>query len=118
MAEKRRFMRLKAPLVVHKVLVDGCATDYRMAVVDVSREGLRLSGADLLPVNSYVELQIKFPGIIRLFIVFGQVAWSKKIKSNCESGIRITKIDENDRAQLLEYAYSTTLYSDTDKKEH
>ena len=116
MKSKRRFMRLSAPVGIPYQTLDGIPTRFRHHVIDISREGLRLSGRHELPPGAYMELRLRLPNIERLIVVFGQVVWSKKINAEYQSGVLITKIGTADRDLLLDHAYNATLKSRQGKK--
>ena len=77
---------------------------------DVSREGLRISGKKALLKGSYIDMEIKMSTKNRYIPAFGEVMWSKNLDNvYYDTGMRFTKIQKEDRTNLLGYAYDEWL---------
>lgn len=77
---------------------------------DISREGLRISGKKALLKGSYIDMEIKMPTKNRYIPAFGEVIWSKNLDDTYyDTGMRLTKIQKEDRINLLDYAYDEWL---------
>ena len=118
MTERRKFMRFNAILDVIYNSLGRAAQKNKSHLKDLSKEGLKLSGDDVLQRGSRVELEMKIPGDNIPVFAFGEVAWSEKAgSSGFESGIRFTEIKKYDRARLLDYVYNEWIKTKRDKKE-
>ena len=72
---------------------------------DLSKEGLRVHLKHNVPIGTPVEVCLNVPGDNLPVFATGKVAWADGL----DAGIRFTKIDQHDRARVLEYVYSEWL---------
>lgn len=106
MTEKRKFLRFDTVLSVIYSLLEKPSSRAKAYLKNLSREGLKLSGASPLKKGSLVELEMNIPGDNIPIFAYGQVAWANEVdKSNYDAGIKFTKIHTHDRIRLLDYVY-------------
>ena len=101
--EQRRFMRFNLPLPLdleYRTLTLNPIFGKTLAK-DLSKEGLRLNLEQPVPLGTPVEICLNVPGDNLPVFATGKVAWADGL----EAGIRFTKIDQGDRARVLEYVY-------------
>jgi len=106
MVEKRKFMRFDAVLEVIYGILGNSASKTKSYLKNLSKEGLGLIGNRPLQKGSFVELEMKIPGDNIPIFAFGEVAWANETdKSKYDTGIKFTKIKNQDRVRLLDYVY-------------
>ncbi len=101
MTERRKYLRFNTPLdVQYKTLTLNPIFGKTLAK-DLSREGLRIGLNDGVPIGTPLEIQMNVPGDNLPVFATGKVAWADGI----EAGVRLTKINQDDRVRVLEYVY-------------
>ena len=104
--ERRKYMRFAAPLDAEYKTLALNPIFGKALVKDLSREGVRFglkqSG---VPVGTRIQISLNVPGDNLPVFATGKVAWADGL----EAGIRLTKINQKDRARLLEYVYKEWL---------
>lgn len=106
MMEKRKFMRFEAMLDVIYSMLGKSAEKNTSYLKNLSKDGIRLFAGRPLKKGSLVELEMQIPGDNIPVFALGEVAWIEaSAKSKYDSGIRFTKIENNDRIRLLDYVY-------------
>ncbi|MFH1996526.1 MAG: PilZ domain-containing protein [Candidatus Omnitrophota bacterium] len=106
MEERRRYMRFKTSLQVFYKVLNGLPTAIESSVVDVSREGLRLSDEKGMMKGSIVELSINIPGENEPVVAFAEEIWSRQSgEKKYDKGMRFTNISQDARSKLIGYAY-------------
>ena len=107
MKERRRFMRFDLPLDLEYRTLTLNPIFGKALAKDLSKEGIRLNLKQTVPMGTPVEICLNVPGDNLPVFATGKVAWADGL----EAGIRFTKIDQHDRARVLEYVYSEWLRS-------
>lgn len=103
--ERRRFRRFHTPLDVEYKSLTLNPIFGKALAKDLSREGLRVKAKHALPVGMTVELALSVPGDNLPVFATGKVAWADGL----EAGLRLTKIQQKDRARMLEHVYKEWL---------
>ena len=107
MAERRRFMRFHTAMdVEYKTLTLNPIFGKTLAK-DLSREGVRVGVKQDVPVGTTLEISLNVPGDNLPVFATGKVAWADGL----EVGVKLTKINLQDRARILEYVYREWLKS-------
>ena len=110
MKERRKFARFNTYMDTSYELLGSRPVMVKARLKDISKEGLRLVCESALLKGSYVDLVIEIPGQERTIKAFGKVVSSKRLnKAYCETNMCFTKVQSNDRARLLDYAYDAWL---------
>ena len=112
MKERRKYMRFDddACIDIFYELTGRRPLKKKARLKDVSREGLRILGKNALLKGSYIDMEIKMPTKNRFIPAFGEVVWSKNVDNTYyDTGMRFTKIQKEDRVDLLDYAYDEWL---------
>ena len=101
LAERRRFMRFDLPLDLEYRTLTLNPIFGKSLAKDLSKEGIRLNLKQKVTTGTPVEICLNVPGDNLPVFATGKVAWADGL----EAGIRFTKIDQQDRARVLEYVY-------------
>lgn len=107
MAERRKYMRFNTPLDVEYRTLTLNPIFGKALAKDLSREGVRFGVKQDIPVGTPVEISMNVPGDNLPVFAAGKVAWADGL----DTGIKLTKISQKDRARLLEYVYKEWLKS-------
>jgi hypothetical protein len=105
LAERRRFMRFNAPMDVEYRTLTLNPIFGKTLAKDLSRDGIRVHMKQNVPIGTTVEMQLAIPGDNLPVFATGKVAWADGI----DAGVKITKIDQKDRARVLEHVYQQWL---------
>ena len=100
-SERRRFMRFQAPMDLEYRTLTLNPIFGKALAKDLSREGVRMGTKEEIPTGTPVEICLNVPGDNLPVFATGKIAWADGL----EAGIRFTKIDQRDRARVLEYVY-------------
>ncbi|MBI4432142.1 MAG: PilZ domain-containing protein [Candidatus Omnitrophica bacterium] len=113
MIERRKFIRLKAPIgVVYKLVQNEAkpAAANPSLVKDISGGGVRIMVKEVLRTGDLLELQIQIPHLADPIRAVGEVAWfsqwhdaERQIR---EAGLRFRDIKPHDLHRILEYVYT------------
>ncbi len=104
-AERRRYMRFHAPMDVEYRTLTLNPIFGKALAKDLSRDGIRVGIKQGVPIGTTVEMQLSVPGDNLPVFATGKVAWADGI----DAGVKITKIEQRDRARILEYVYQQWL---------
>ena len=107
MNERRKFMRFEAPLDVEYRTLTLNPIFGKALAKDLSKEGMRVGLRQGLPQGTPIEICVNVPGDNLPVFATGKIAWADGL----EAGVRLTKINKNDRVRVLEYVYSEWLKS-------
>lgn len=104
MIEKRKLVRLKAPIGISYTLVKKYKRSraHSTFLKNISGTGLSLVAKDDLRVGDLVRLEIQIPHLKDTVSAFGEVVWFSK----GEAGIRFRDILAPDLNEILEYVYT------------
>jgi len=105
MAERRKFLRFNAPMDMEYRTLTLNPIFGKALAKDLSREGVRFSVRQSLPVGTAIELCLSVPGDNLPVFVTGKVAWADGL----DTGVKLTNISRQDRARVLEYVYKEWL---------
>ena len=101
MIERRKYLRFNTPLdVQYKTLALNPIFGKTLAK-DLSREGMRIGLSDGVAVGTPLEIRMNMPGDNLPVFATGKVAWADGL----EAGVRLTRINQDDRIRVLEYVY-------------
>ena len=104
MIERRKFIRLKAPIgVAYKLIPEAKAEKMRLSLVrDISGGGVRIMAKEPLRVGDLLELEIQIPHLEDAIRAVGEVVWFEKK----EAGVRFRDIEPADLHHILEYVHT------------
>ena len=107
MAERRKYMRFQTSMdVEYKTLTLNPIFGKTLAK-DLSREGIRVGLKQNVPVGTTLEICLNVPGDNLPVFATGKVAWADGL----DVGVKLMKINQQDRAKILEYVYREWLTS-------
>ena len=107
MNDRRKYMRFEAPLDVEYRTLTLNPIFGKALAKDLSKEGMRVGLRQNLPQGTPIEICVNVPGDNLPVFATGKIAWADGL----EAGVRLTKINKNDRVRVLEYVYSEWLKS-------
>ena len=101
--ERRKHPRYKC-MIPAKVIKSGGMLKLieRISIQDFSREGLKLkiNFVNLKP-GSGMELELYFPEKGESTSLIAEIVWSKGVKNSMEVGLKIKKMDEDTKNEIL-----------------
>jgi hypothetical protein len=107
--EKRRFMRFN---VLWGAFCRRGDTSRKLKVSNFSKEGVGVIGKEALKKGEEIEIEFTIPGDNIPVVLQGEVAWSSdpiSDNSQYKSGIKFSKVRNEDRGRILEYIYNRWL---------
>ncbi len=107
MNERRKYLRFSSPMDVQFKTLTLNPIFGKTLARDLSREGLRIGLKDKVPVGTSLEISMNVPGDNLPVFATGRVAWADGL----EAGVRLTKMNQEDRMRILEYVYREWLKS-------
>ena len=81
----------------------------KIGVKDISCDGIGVSSDETLHKGDVLELEMKVPGDDIPIFAVGQVTWvvaDRGKKSSCRAGIRLTKIERNDKTRIIKFLHN------------
>jgi hypothetical protein len=110
MKDKRKYMRFTAYMDIFYELMGRQPLNKKARLINVSKEGIRITDEKALLKGANIDMEIKIPGQSAYIPAFAEVVWSKSFdEAHCSTGMRFTKIQKKDRVKLLDYAYDEWL---------
>lgn len=107
--DKRKYIRFECVVPVDLVNIPGGEGENQEARIDnVSREGLGMVldlGIDLNP-GSDVRFQIRNPERRKVSNVIGEVVWSRPKEGRVEVGLKIKRIENATKSELLDLGFN------------
>jgi len=107
MEEKRKFVRIEWPCVVHYKTSEEPHTEDQIVGRDISEGGVSFIVYERLIKGSELEIQIQFPFDSMPVFIKGKVVWIKKIGEEhartFEVGILFTEVEPRDQKRLKMY---------------
>jgi len=106
--ERRRFIRLNAPVNIEYTMPDS-GKIYSSVTKNISADGLRIEGDSSFTPNDSetLELKLKIPGAVSPVHARGKVIWKKKISledgAPFDVGIEFTEIEEDNKNTFLKF---------------
>ena len=100
-SERRKYLRFNTPLEMEFKTLTLNPIFGKALAKDLSREGVRFGLRGPVAVGTPVELRLNVPGDNLPVFAAGKVAWADGL----DAGVRLTKINTDDRARVLEYVY-------------
>lgn len=103
--EKRKYIRFS--VILDAICRFGGAR-HKLQVNNVSKEGIGLVTREEIKEGQNIEMEMKIPGDNIPVIFEGEVAWTKTPgydSSQYRSGVKFTKISNEDRSRMQEYIY-------------
>ncbi len=113
--DKRKFKRFLLP-VAHYQGRDDKGVRGIGDVRDVSREGFCILSPSTLKKGSVLEFKINVTEVLD-FRCVAEVCWSEAIGSHHLTGFVFTRIDPDDKAKFLDYAYQAWVRGEGRKKD-
>jgi len=109
MEEKRKFIRIAAPLVVVYKSVGKTFASKKTIAKDFSEDGIRFPVYEKLKVGAPLELHIELPFDTIPIFAKGRVVWSKALSSEegseiYDAGVQFTQMQAFDRKRLTQAA--------------
>ena len=108
MDERRRFVRVEAPIALrYKVVGSSASGMVPKTKKDLSIEGVRVALAQRLASGTDIQLELFLPGEAAIRPT-GKVVWSARFRSEgpYEAGVRFTEIDSMERDALARFIHS------------
>ena len=111
MIEKRKFVRLRAPIEIayFPVKKHKHQRHHRTFLRDISGTGLSMIAKDDLRVGDLIKLEIHVPHLEDCLDAVGEVVWFSFSRDkewvSREAGVRFRDISASDLKQILEYVY-------------
>jgi hypothetical protein len=104
-AERRQFLRFGCEIPSEAIKKDGQYNFVKsLEVLDFSRDGLRLSVNYIAPDRgSDLQLKLYIPGKQYVANLIGEIIWSKHIDSRLELGLKIEHMENQARAEVLNW---------------
>ncbi|MBI3252201.1 MAG: PilZ domain-containing protein [Candidatus Omnitrophica bacterium] len=112
MIEKRKFIRLNAPIgVTYKVITGNKAEAIHLSLVkNISGGGVRIAAKDLLKNGDLLDLKIQIPHLRDPIHAIGEVVWFSERREGerdlKEAGVRFRDIEACDLHCILEYVHT------------
>lgn len=112
MVEKRKYIRLKAPIGVtyHLVKKHKRPTPHKSLVRDIGGGGMSLAVQDDLRAGDLLELQIQIPHLEEPVRAVGEVVWFLHLKcadrQTREAGLKFRDIKTGELHHILEYVHA------------
>jgi c-di-GMP-binding flagellar brake protein YcgR len=107
MKERRKYLRFAMPLDVEYRTLTLNPIFGKTLAKDLSREGVRVGLKEQVSAGTPLEVCLNVPGDNLPVFAIGKVAWADGL----EAGVKLTRINENDRDRVLEYVYQQWLKS-------
>jgi len=105
--ERRKYKRFKAIMTVFYRVLGASPREVVSRLIEISKEGLRISDEQEIRAGAAVELNIIVPGNPAPIIALARSVWCEKTDDFYYSkGMQIVKINSQDRDRLLNYAIS------------
>ena len=113
MLEKRKFIRLKAPLgVVYRVLRKPKRSKPQVSFIkDISGAGVCLSCKEELRHGELIQMEIQIPHLSEPVHAVGEVVWSSKRteQEHRDVGVRFRDVQPKSLSRILEYVYAIAI---------
>ena len=113
MLEKRKFIRLKAPLgVVFRVIrKNKRQRTHASFIKDISGEGVCLSCREPLRHGDLLDMEIQIPHLKDPVRAVGEVVWSglRPERDLHEAGVRFRDVEPKTLSRILEYVYAIAI---------
>jgi hypothetical protein len=105
MVEKRKFPRFNVSLEVICILSKTSLQVYKSRLLDISKEGLRISDENDFKKGTELGVVIYLPKSNKPAVGKAKVMWSRKISDKCfEKGMRFIRISDRNVERLLNHA--------------
>ena len=109
MEEKRKFVRLEAPIQVKYRISAKSNTQNKSLGKDISVSGVRmLVGEKMIP-GTQLDLEINIPEYDKIIFATGEIVWQEEtlIKQEVthETGLKFVKIASEDQDKIGKYIY-------------
>ncbi|MBI4845888.1 MAG: PilZ domain-containing protein [Candidatus Omnitrophica bacterium] len=106
--DKRRFLRLGA-FLEGTFQIENSVISGLVMLTDFSRAGVKASINRKLEAGTAVKFEIWMPGSIIPVFFDGEIVWikpgSKEWTYSFDAGIKVNRIDQDDRQRLIDFAY-------------
>jgi hypothetical protein len=103
-ADNRKYLRMETFFEVRYSVIGDPAPASQAHFKDLARDGFQLLSREPLGVGSHIQVEMRIPGDSALMSAQGEVVWvSGAARDWHASGVKITRINPEDRAKLLEY---------------
>ena len=112
MVEKRKYIRLKAPIGVTYNLIKKHKRSkaYKSLVRDIGAGGMSLEVSDDLRAGDLLQLEIQIPHLEDPVSAIGEVVWFASLKSaereTLEAGLKFRDIKTGQLHHILEYVHA------------
>ena len=106
--ERRRFLRLPASIrIKFRRISDGNVVSRQKLTKDISIAGIKFLSDELIPVSSYIKVNLKFKEDLRPLEFICQVMWVKSLYNDesYEIGAQILEIDKENYKQIKSHIY-------------
>jgi len=112
--ERRKFLRFPVHVFMRYRYYHTIETEGISPVEDMSRGGMRFLAFRGLDKGTLLDMMLDLPGCTRPVYLRGEVAWAQQEEAEHKAcrfavGIKFFKIDNFDKARLLDYVYGEWL---------
>jgi c-di-GMP-binding flagellar brake protein YcgR len=119
MNEKRKFVRIEAPVVITYKAASEKGKQDKAICEDFSEGGIRFPIYEKLEVGTTLEMQIETPFDALPIYAVGSIVWMRPLSKEAGSqaydvGVKFTRLDKFDRTRLTSFARS--FFSEAQKK--
>ena len=109
MEEKRKYIRIQAPIIVTYKIQDQSSESKKAVCKDFSEGGVRFPVYEQININTPLEIYIETPFDTLPIFVKGRVVWIKPLSSKeghelYEMGVEFTEINPFDKKRLVQTA--------------
>jgi c-di-GMP-binding flagellar brake protein YcgR len=107
LVERRKYVRLRAPLILTYTAPDS-GTVYTTVTKDISADGLRFETKDItLKEGAIIELKLNLPGTPNPVHAQGKIIWKRKLSleddAPFDAGIEFVSIEEDNKNTFLKF---------------
>ena len=110
MTERRKFLRFTTNINMEYRICREKEIEGMLALRDLSRGGMGFSISKKLDRGTLLDNKLIPPGETNPIYLTGEVAWTNEVQQKKDfrylAGIKFFKIDDLDRARLLDYVYN------------
>jgi len=111
MKDQRKFKRFSIDLSA-RYLLEGNPEEWKgCSVINISREGIGIEVylREKIPIGSTLKIEIIVPTKEEPIKTMGILVWIRQVKEKMDfvGGVKLIKIDSEEKWTLLDYAYDT-----------
>ncbi|MBN2097676.1 MAG: PilZ domain-containing protein [Candidatus Omnitrophica bacterium] len=105
MQEKRRYIRIEAPIVVTYKIKEKLPKTKKAIIKDFSEGGIRFPIYEKLKIGTLLEMRIETPFDTIPVFAKGEIVWTKALNANegreiYDAGVKFTKMQNFDKKKI------------------